>query len=237
MKLSIIIPAYNEEKYLARTLGAAQEALAPIASSEIIVVDNHSTDGTRLVAARFGVRVVTEHERNISKVRNTGAGNAAGHVYVFIDADTLVMPDLFEKILQIMNDDNCLGGSVDVRYAKADRKWTKYYLMCWQFLGRLLNMRQGAAQFCRCEIFAELGGYDESIFMGEDIEFQWRLSKLARRRESYTAFIENPRVVTSARRFDRMGLWKTLLFTHPITILLARRTRSAWKHWYENPVR
>lgn len=75
--------------------------------------------------------------------------------------------------------------------------------------------------------------------MGEDIEFQWRLGKLARRygNGTHTAFIEEPRVITSGRRYSEMGLVKTLFLTHPITILIAWRTRSIWKDWYENAVR
>ena len=255
MKLSVIIPAYNEEKYLGKTLEAVQAALSSIDECEIIVVDNDSTDGTRDIATGFGVRIVTEHKHNISRVRNTGGRAANGDILVFIDADTLVRPGVFEKIIEAMSDDKCFGGSVAVQYGEAKRKWIRWYLMCWLFWGRVLKMRQGAAQFCRRDPFHELGGYDETIYIGEDIEFQWRLAKLARRSGSpparggvdafrgrgggsgYTAFIEEPRVLTSARRYDKMGLVKTLLLTHPITILLTWRIGSVWKDWYENAVR
>ena len=237
MKLAIIIPAYNEEKYLGKTLEAVETALATIDQSEIIVVDNESTDDTYDIAASHGACIVSEHEHNISRVRNTGGRAASGNVLIFIDADTLVRPGLFEKIIDVMSDDRCPGGSVAVQYGVADRKWISYYLMGWQFWGRVLKMRQGAAQFCSNDAFQELGGYDERIFMGEDIEFQWRLAKLARKGGGQTAFIEEPRVLTSARRYDRMGLWKTLFLTHPITILLTWRVRSVWKDWYENAIR
>lgn len=255
MKLSVIIPAYNEEKYLAATLEAAAVALAQIGNYELIVVDNDSTDGTRAIAERFNAAVVTEHEHNISAVRNAGARHASGEVLVFIDADTHVQPGLFEKITEAMADESCFGGSVAVKYGEAKRKWIKYYLMGWLFWGRVFKMRQGAAQFCRRSVFNELGGYDETIFLGEDIEFQWRLAKYARLGSpparggvdasrgrdggsaGRTAFIEHPRVITSSRRFDKMGLIKTLVLTHPITILLTWRTRSMWKDWYENAIR
>lgn len=237
MKVSVIIPAFNEEKYLGATLEAVRAALSSIHQSEIIVVDNDSIDRTRSIAVDFGVRVVAEHEHNISKVRNTGADHAAGDLLVFIDADTLVQPGLFEKIIDAMRDDRCPGGSVRVQYSDATRIWVRYYLLVWQFFGRVLKMRQGAAQFCRRNAFRELGGYDTTIFIGEDIEFQWRLAKLARRNGGFTSFIDEPRVHTSARRYEKMGLFKTLIFTHPITILLAWRIRGVWKDWYENAIR
>ena len=74
--ISIIIPAYNEEKYLPATLAAVRRALGGRESFEIIVVDNDSTDNTCEVAFRLGVRVVGMRECNISTVRNTG-GDAA----------------------------------------------------------------------------------------------------------------------------------------------------------------
>ncbi len=82
MKLSIVIPAYNEEKYLPETLGALRAALSTVQDAEVTVIDNESTDATREIAASFDVQIVTEHERNIGKVRNTGGFAASGDVIV-----------------------------------------------------------------------------------------------------------------------------------------------------------
>jgi glycosyltransferase involved in cell wall biosynthesis len=238
MKFSVIIPAYDEEEYLPATLVRVGQALSIIASpSEIIVVDNDSQDGTKQVAEDFGIKVILEREHNISKVRNTGAKSSTGDVLIFIDADTLVPETLFQKILVVMEDENCLGGAVAVEYEDFQRKWMKFYLLGWKFWGKFFNMAQGAAQFCRKCVFEELDGYDPTIFMGEDVEFYWRLSKFAKRNRGHLYFIEHPKVRTSARRFDKMNLWKTLLFTHPILILLTWRKKSYWKDWYEKAVR
>lgn len=238
MKLSVVIPAYNEEKYLPATLAALKEALESINDVEIIVVDNESADATRAIAESNGAEIVDEREHNIGKVRNTGAKAAAGELIVFLDADTLVKPGLFEKIIEACADRRCVGGSVGVEYeTPTGREWMRMFMMLWTFLGRLTRMRQGALQFCRREIFHELGGYDTTIYVGEDIEFHWRLDKLAKGREGFTIFIEEPRVLTSSRRWEKMGLFRMIFFTHPITIFLAWRIRSFWKDWYENAVR
>ena len=136
-----------------------------------------------------------------------------------------------------MLNEKCFGGAAAVGYKKLARKWIKWYLKGWRFWGKIFNMKQGAAQFCRKSVFTEIGGYDETIFMGEDVMFYWRLSKYAKRKNGFLYFIENPKVITSARRFDQMSIWKILLLTHPTFILFNRKRKSAWKDWYEKAVR
>lgn len=238
MMLSVIIPAYNEERYLPQTLERIRQALSLVTCpSEIVVVDNESEDETRAIAESFGARVVSEKEHNISRVRNTGAKNSQGDVLVFVDADTLVPVELLQEIAGVMKDEKCFGGAVAVAYEGFKRRWVKFYLLGWKFWGTVFNTKQGATQFCRREVFLELGGYDENIYMGEDVELYWRLSKLARRRKGFTAFIEHLKVTTSSRRFDNLSWWKTILLTHPLFIGLAWKRKRFWKDWYEKAAR
>lgn len=238
MKISIIIPAYNEEKYLFATLEKIGAGLADIDSeAEIIVVDNESEDKTPQIAKDFGAIVFTEKKHNIAQVRNTGANNASGDVLIFIDADTLVPRELFQKIIDAMHDERCLGGAVAVDYEKFERKWVRFYLVGWKFWGKIFNMKQGAMQFCRKSVFFEINGYDQSTYMGEDVKFYWHLSKYAAQNTGYLYFMENPKVITSSRRFDKMSVWKTLLLTHPFFIFLASKRKESWKEWYEKAIR
>ena len=236
MHLAIIIPAYNEEKYLPATLAAIDDAR--IDDMEVIVVDNESTDATREIAIKNGARIVDEHEHNIAKVRNTGAARSEADLFAFLDADTIVRPDMFEKITEAMDDPRCVGGSAAVIYEPIDgRPFVQFFMKLWPILGKFTRMRGGALQFCRAEIFRELDGYDPTIWVGEDIDFHWRLDKLAAKRDCYTTLIESPKVLTSSRRWQNMGLVRMLIFTHPVTIFLAWRVRSFWKDWYENVIR
>jgi glycosyltransferase involved in cell wall biosynthesis len=238
LKVSVVIPAYNEEQRLPETLERITKALAVVARpSEIIVVDNDSQDRTKQVAVAFGANVILEKEHNIAKVRNAGAKNSTGDVLIFIDADTLVPETLVQNISDVMEDEKCFGGAVAVEYEDFQRKWMKTYLAGWKFWGKFFNMAQGAAQFCRKPVFEKLEGYDQTIFMGEDVEFYWRLAKYAKESGSYLRFIEHPAVKTSTRRFDKMSLWKTILLTHPIFIRLTWRKKAYWKDWYEKAVR
>jgi len=103
MKISIIIPAYNEEKYLASTLASLVVARDRVGGdAEIIVVDNESTDRTAEIASSFSIRLINESVHNIGRVRNTGAAAANGDVLIFIDADTTVPAELFERVKGIM---------------------------------------------------------------------------------------------------------------------------------------
>ncbi len=238
MKISIVIPAYNEEKCLPATLEKIGAALTNVdCDSEVIVVDNESADETARIAESFGAKLFTETEHNIARVRNTGAKNSSGDVLIFVDADTLVPETLFQTIADRMKNEKCFGGAVAVDYEPFERQWMKYYLLGWKFWGNLFNMKQGAAQFCRKAIFNELGGYDETVYVGEDVMFYWRLSEFVKQKGGRLFFIEDSKVTTSARRFDRMSVWKTLLLTHPLFILLTSRKKRFWKDWYEKAIR
>lgn len=236
MRFSIIIPAFNEEKYLLDTLRAVRKACAGL-SCEIIVVDNESTDKTAQIARDFGVKLIAESEHNIAKVRNTGADNSSGDVLIFIDADTIVPETLFQKIADRMTDENILGGAVAVEWGEFERKWMRYYLYGWKFWSTFFNMKQGAAQFCRRGIFENLGGYDTGIYVGEDIEFYWRLTKFAKKNGGDLFFVKEPKVKTSPRRLDKIPFLKTFVLMNPIYIRLLWRKRSVWESWYEKTVR
>ena len=238
MKLSVIIPAYNEAAVLPTTLARIRPSLVSASvESELIVVDNASEDATAELARAAGATVVHEGTHNIARVRNAGANAADGDVLVFIDADTIVPVNLFSGIIQVLADDRCYGGAVAVEYDKLERRWMKWYLAGWKFWATIFHFAQGAAQFSRRPAFSAIGGYDESIFMGEDIDFFSRLRRYARRHGGYVTVLNDRKVVTSGRRFNRMKVWRVLVLTHPLFIRWTWRKRHWWKDWYERAVR
>jgi hypothetical protein len=95
-------------------------------------------------------------------------------------------------------------------------------------------MAQGAAQFWRREEFFQQGGYDETIYMGEDVDFYWRMKRAARRQDRTISYISDVQVVPSPRRFDRWPLCKTLLWTNPVLVILLRHHKRPWRGWYED---
>lgn len=236
MLISVIIPAYNEERYLGETLKSIQRAKEFLLKkdavpTEIIVVDNGSTDSTSDLARSCGASVVEEPKHNIARVRNVGANSAKGDVLVFIDADTIVPDQLLWRINEVMASASCFGGAVDTDYRPA-KTLVKIYLQLWRILGKLAGMAQGATQFSRRDVYASLLGYDESLYMGEDIDFHWRLKQFAKQQNARVCFIEDIQVVPSARRFDQWSFWRTLIWTNPFFVLAFRRKGRAWRGWY-----
>lgn len=238
--ISVIIPAFNEEDYLEHTvehLRAAKDFLRQFSDTEveIVMVDNDSTDRTADIGRELGLRVVRETEHNIAKVRNAGAKAARHDVLVFVDADTLLPREALLRIARVMSDPTCAGGALDVRF-RPRRLLVRVYLRVGWAIGALTGMAMGACQFCRREVFAQLGGYDETIFMGEDVDFVWRLRANARRRGLRSTFVRDVHAITSSRRFDRWPLWKALLMTHPLVVFGLRRRKAVWRAWYDAAV-
>jgi len=240
-EFSIVVPAFNEELALAATLGRIGNARERLkrergVRSELVVVDNASGDATAEIAAQHGALVVSEPEHNVARVRNAGAAAGTGDVLVWIDADTLVPDEVLCRIADALADPECVGGAVDVLHLPA-RRLLRLYLGAWRVIGLALRMSQGAAQFARRSAFEALGGFDERQFMGEDVEFQWRLRRHAHRDGKHTTVIRRCQVVPAARRFDQWPLWRTLVWTNPVTCALFARRAEAWRGWYVNPPR
>lgn len=241
MLLSIVVPAFNEAGCLAETLASLRQAKELLQGetrnqAEIIVVDNDSADSTAEIARAMGANVVTESLHNIAKVRNTGAKHSHGDIIVFVDADTVVPNNLFSRIVDVMAEDTCFGGAVDPAY-RPRKLAVRAYLKFWRVIGKLTGMAQGATQFFRKDIFFDLKGYDERLFMGEDVDLYWRLKKFATKHNGHIVFIEDIKVVPSTRRFDQWRLWRTLIWTNPLFILLFRRNKRCWDGWYRAAIR
>lgn len=237
MLISVIIPAFNEERYLPETLSSILRARAECRCGvELIVVDNASVDRTMQVARHWGATVVREDVHNVGRVRNAGAAAAQGDVLVFVDADTVVPLRFLDGVAEAMSDPTCIGGRPDVcHYPKL--QLLRIYFRAWKWIGLKLGIAQGAAQFCRASAFRSLNGYDESLFMGEDVDFYWRLRRLCVAREANLKFLGDMIVVPSPRRFDHNPMWRTLIWTNPLFIAPLRRARSAWPAWYVRPPR
>ncbi len=96
MKVSVIIPAYNEEKYIKKCLISVVNQV--VSADEIIVINNNSTDKTETVAGKFGARIVNEKVQGMTPARNRGFNSAKYEIIARCDADTVVPKDWIKRI-------------------------------------------------------------------------------------------------------------------------------------------
>jgi rSAM/selenodomain-associated transferase 2 len=199
MRISVIVPVFNEEKNIAVTLAALQR-LKP---DEMILVDGGSSDATREICQRFGVELYPSRPRRAAQM-NCGAQRASGDVLLFLHADTRLPPSAFDDIRVALQDRKVLGGRFDLEL-DSPRPLLKLIGFMISLRSRLSKVGTGdQAIFVRREIFAELGGYADIPLM-EDVA----LSRALKRRGAVACL--RSRVVSSARRWEMEGIWRTVL--------------------------
>jgi glycosyltransferase involved in cell wall biosynthesis len=212
MTISVIIPAYNEGKYI----GACLEGIiknAPENLKEIIVVNNASTDNTAAVASSFAkVRVVNEPQKGLTKARQRGLLEASGDLLAFVDADSMVPENWFEVLNREFNADEnlvCLSGPYIYFDIPAWHRWMikhLYYGMLAKFIYFFTGyMASGGNFVARKDALLKIGGFDTSIvFYGEDTDIARRLHKVGK-----VKFCNEFFMPTSGRRFSSEGTINT----------------------------
>ncbi len=236
--ISLIIPAYNEAKFIGKTLASvvnAKNAYREPSAIEIIVVNNCSTDNTQKVAENYGARVVTEDKRRIATVRNKGAKEAQGEIIGFLDADSCITPNMFNAIDEGMSEDRFVGGGTRVKLER-----NSLGILCTYgitvFPAKWLFGVAGGLIFTKKNTFLEMGGFDETLYCAEDSKFILDLKKYGKRIHKNFKIIENDYVITSARSFDTFGDW--YYFKNLPTILFKRKSiftseEFTKKFWYD----
>ena len=203
MKLSIIVPAFNEQKLLRLTLRKIKRAAASFTAlgweHEVIVCDNNSTDQTALIAEAEGAQVVFEPINQISRARNRGAQAATGDWLLFIDADSFPSPGLFRHLAERLADERILGGGCLVKM-EPRTALTGLVLGLWNLISRTLGVAAGSFIFCRADAFRTLGGFTIELFAAEELDFSRRAKALARRQKKRFVILTRHRLLTSARK-------------------------------------
>ncbi|OED40528.1 hypothetical protein ACH42_16085 [Endozoicomonas sp. (ex Bugula neritina AB1)] len=172
--LSFIIPAYNEEQFIKRSIQSIQSNVEGIYDYEIIVVDNASTDNTANIARELGVAVIsTPHKFTISAVRNTGVEISQGDILIFIDGDVYLHDswiDHVPPVLEQIKSSSVVAGSV---YAvDPDASWVaKAWFQPWYQKQEQVTFINGGHMLLSRELFQQIGGFDVSFETGEDYEF------------------------------------------------------------------
>jgi len=226
--ISFIIPAYNEERLLGRTLEAIHKAAKEIdVAYELIVVDDNSSDNTGKIARALGAKVVEVNHRQISATRNAGAYVANGNVFIFVDADTVISTEILQSTMTAI-DNKAIGGSAIFRFdgcIPLHGRVIQWLLHRMYRLGKIIG---GSYLFCTREAFEKTGGFDESVYGGEEVILSRSLKKLGK------FVLLKQMTLTSGRRLRIYSFWEHMRIIAFLGTCGGRiEDRNAGWFWYD----
>lgn len=210
LKLSMIVPAYNEEDTIADTLAGLTQQTYP--HTEVIVVDNNSKDKTGEIAKKYTDKIFLETKQGYIHAVIRGAAEATGDIITFCDADSVYPKDWAAKAINLFSKPNIVVvyGTCDTHDSNPVSNFFNYLgYTIFLYISILFGLHNtsGFNFLMRKEAYEKAGGYDPAYQkMSPDIELGKRLGKLGKIR-----FSPRLKVSSSARRFQEGGGLKTTL--------------------------
>jgi glycosyltransferase involved in cell wall biosynthesis len=225
--ISFIVPAYNEELELPRTIESIRLA-AKDRQHEIIVVDDASTDQTPTIAQSAGAQLVSIKRRQIAAARNAGARASTGDILFFVDADTRINEKHVAGAVGAVEAGRP-GGSARIAIGGVVPMWARISLKLFCVIYFAFGLGAGAFLFTTRKNFDAVGGFDETLFIGEEVYLSLALQKLGRLK-----ILREP-VLTSGRKLRMYSAREVLGNT--LRVLLrgprAARSREGLHIWYD----
>ena len=204
-KVSVIIPAHNEEKYVVCCIDSVKAAAARVSCGvEIIVVCNRCTDRTAELAEANGARVVTDGSRCIATVRNAGINAAQGKVIMTIDCDNRMTEGTIREVLGMLNSGRYIGGGAPLRFERYSFPLWLNDMMC-RIGFRLTGLYCGIF-WAEKSTFDAVGGFAEKK-AGEDIATAKNIKAYGRKLGRKYGCLRKNHLINSTRKFDDMGDW------------------------------
>lgn len=238
MKVSIIVPAFNEEQGLEASLRSIRLAMAAFDrvgwESELIVCDNNSTDRTAAIARAMGADVMFEPVNQISRARNTGAAGATGDWLLFVDADSYPTPELFADVARVIQEGRAIAGGSTVQLDTRELAPTLAG-GSWNLVSRVTKWAAGSFIFCDAAAFRELGGFSLELYVSEEIDLFRRLKRLARRKRRTIVILHEHPLLTSARKAKLYTPREVLTFMVKTVVTRGRTLRNPddCYQWYD----
>lgn len=205
--ISIIIPVLNEEKSIATLLENLKDLEG---NKEIIIVDGGSCDNTVNIAKEYGL--IVEGSRGRARQMNAGAKIAKGDILWFVHSDSILDLGSLVHIKKVI-EEGYIGGSFKLYFYDLDTRFMRYVACSSNRRAKYLKLIFGdQGLFIKKDIFQQLDGYKDMELM-EDWDMSKRVHNLGKMKTL------DIRIGTSARRFEKGGQVKTLLFMHKIKLL------------------
>ncbi len=238
MHLSIVIPAFNEARLIERCLQSVAVSIAADQASsftsEIIVVDNNSTDNTAELARQAGARVVFEPINQIGRARNAGAAQAIGEWLLFLDADSLLSPQLLADIVRVIESGKYVGCGSTLQMDGLPW-WANVTLLLWTGTSILFRWAAGALIVCRRDAFQEVCGFDQDLYALDEIRLSKQLKQWGRRHGLQFTILTGHPLETSSRKVSLYSGREIAAQIFRIFIL-PKKTLQDKKHlsvWYD----
>ena len=203
--ISVVIPAHNEEKYIARCIRSIKKAEAGFKGKvEIIVVCNRCSDRTGEIAKALGARVLLNEDRCIAKVRNTGIAAANGQFIVTIDADNRMTRGTLKEVYALLRSGRYIGGGAPIRFERYSFPLWLNDIMC-RVSFAATGLYSGMF-WAKKETFDAIGGFVDKKAM-EDVATAKLLKAYGKKHgKKYTTLKKNV-LINSTRKYDDMGDW------------------------------
>lgn len=234
MKISVIVPAWNEAQLLPACLASVQMAFSarPDLGSELIVVDNNSTDATAEIAQAAGATVVFEARNQIARARNAGAAVATGDWLLFVDADSALSTGLARDIIAAIEAGDLVacGSTMHMR----GLPWWAHGLMrTWNGVSRFCRWAAGSLLVCRADAFRAVGGFSDELYAAEEIHLSRKLKAWGRSRGLRFRILTRYPLETSPRKlqlYTRREIFGQLgrLLRHPWRSLQSPAGLGLW---------
>ena len=237
MKLSVVVPAFNEEKLITLSLGSIRGALdanaRPGLDTELIVVDNNSTDRTADLAREAGATVCFEPVNQIARARNTGAVAASGDWLLFIDADSFPTPALLSEVVALIDQDEVVGCGCIVRMEMPF--WGRLSIGLWNRISMTFRWAAGSFILSRADAFRQIGGFDQKLYASEEINFSRRLKRWGRKRGKSFVILRDHPLESSNRKVELYGQSEILkaLFRLALRPRKSLRDKKYLGIWYD----
>ncbi len=203
MKVSVLVPAYNEAGSLDASLASIRRAQTAFEArgwtTELIVCDNNSTDATPAIAEAAGARVVFEPVNQIGRARNAAAAAASGEWLVFVDADSHPSPGLFARAADAMASGRCLAGGSTVHMI--DGNWLGDAMVAgWNAISVVTRWAAGAFIFVDAAAFRAVGGFSPHLYATEELDLFRKLKRQARSQKRRVVILRGHPLRTSGRK-------------------------------------